>query len=134
MQVRQAKLVGIVYDDGVGVGDVDAVLHNGGGEQHVIVVIHEAHQYLLQLLRVHLSVPNGHTGVGHIAVDEVLDLLQVVYPAAHDIGLSVTAHLKVYGVGNGLSAERREHGLDGVTVWWGSAHDAHVACSHEREL
>ena len=78
--------------------------------------------------------PNGHTSVGHIAVDEVLDLLQVVYPAAHDIGLSVTAHLKVYGVGNGLSAERREHGLDGVTVWWGSAHDAHVACSHEREL
>ena len=30
--------------------------------------------------------------------------------------------------------ERRQHRLYWVTVWWRRTHDAHVACSHEREL
>ena len=31
VQVGESETVGIVDDDGVGIGDVDAVLHDGGG-------------------------------------------------------------------------------------------------------
>ncbi len=77
MQVGQSEAVGVVDDDGVGIGDVDAVLHDGRGEQHVVIIIHKAHEDLLQLLGRHLTVADGHTGVGHILMDQLRDLGQV---------------------------------------------------------
>ena len=74
MQVAQAITVGIVDDDGVHIGHVDAVLDDRGREQHVIIMVAKVDDGLLQLLGRHLSVSHGHAGIGHDAVNHVLQL------------------------------------------------------------
>ena len=43
MKVAQAKPMRIINDNGVGIADVDAVFNDGGREEHVVIVVHEAH-------------------------------------------------------------------------------------------
>ena len=75
-----------------------------------------------------------HPAVGHILVDEVGHLLQTVDAAAHEIHLSVAAHLEVDGVCDDLVAKGGQLSLYGIAVGRRRAYDAHVACPHEREL
>ena len=43
VKVAQAKPMRIINDNGVGIADVDAVFNDGGREEHVVIVVHEAH-------------------------------------------------------------------------------------------
>ena len=126
--------MGVVYYNGVGIGYVDTVLHNGCREQYIVIIIHESHENLLQFVRVHLSVTYRHTGVGHIFVYEICYLRQIGYAVVDKINLSVAAHLEVYRVGYYLMTEGCKFRLYRITVWWRSAYDAHIARSHKREL
>ena len=127
-------MVGVADDDGVGIGYVDAVLHDGGGEEHVIFVVYEADDDFLQLLGFHLSVTDGYAAVRHVALYDGAHLLQRGYAVADEIDLSVAAHLEVDGIADQFRRECGNHRVDGLAVGWGSAHDAHVPCPHEREL
>src|SRR5688572_33465568 len=51
-------MIGAIYDDGVGAGDVYAVLDDGGRNENVIYVVDEVEHYLLHLFLVHLTVPD----------------------------------------------------------------------------
>ena len=77
MQVAQSEAVCVVDDYGIGVGYVDTVLHYRRGKQHIIVVIHESHEYLLQFVGVHLSVSDCHPCVGYIFFYESGYLLKI---------------------------------------------------------
>ena len=134
MQVAQAEVVCLIDDDGIGIGYVDAVLYDRGGYEHVVVVVDEAHDDLLQLLGRHLSVPDTHTGIGHIACDECRQLGKVLYAVVDDEELSVAAELKVHRLADNLLVEGVHLGLYGIAVGRWSLYDAQVACSHEREL
>ena len=134
MQVAQAETVGIVYYYGVGIGYVYAVLYNGCREQNVVVVVDEAQHNLLKLLGLHLSVAYSHPCVGHILVDKLLDVVQSADAVVHEEHLSVAAQLEVDGIGYHLVAEGGQLCGHGIAIWRRCAHDAHVACSHEREL
>ena len=134
VQVAQSEVVGIVDDDGVGVGDVYAVLHDGGGEEHIVVVVDEIHDDLLQFLGLHLSVSYRHTAVGHAFFYEQFQFGEFRDAVVHEVHLSVAAHLKVDGIGNGIAAEADNLRVYGIPVGWRCAHDAHVPGAHEREL
>ena len=134
MQVAQSEAVGVVYDYGVGIAYVDAVLHNRGGEQHVVVVIHKSYEYLLQLLGIHLAVSDSHTCVGHILVYERCYLGQSRYAVVDEVYLSVARHLEVDGIGYYLMTIYAQFGLHRIAVGWRSAYDTHVAGTHQREL
>ena len=41
MEVAKPELLGVVDDDRIGVRHVDAALHDTGGYQYVILIIHE---------------------------------------------------------------------------------------------
>ena len=47
MEVAKPELLGVVDDDRIGVGHVDAALHDTGGYQYVILIIHEIEDDLL---------------------------------------------------------------------------------------
>ena len=68
VQVAQTEVLRLVDEDGVGVGDVDAALYDGGGQQHVVVVVHEAKDDFLQLGGLHLSVAYADAAVGDAAL------------------------------------------------------------------
>ena len=59
MQVAQSESVGIIHDDGIGIGNIDSVLYDGSRKKQIIVVIDESHDDLLQFLRLHLSMLHG---------------------------------------------------------------------------
>ena len=75
--------------------------------------------------------PDGHPAVGHVLVNELGYVRQARDTVVDEVHLSSTAHLEVDGVGNDLMAKRTQFGMDGITVGWRCAHDAHVAGSHQ---
>ena len=98
VNVGEPVVLCAVDDDGVGVGHVDAVLHDGGGEHHVIVVVHEVEDDFLQLLRIHLPMTDTHPGIWHIFMNHLLQFVEVADFVVHDEHLTVAAHLEVDGL------------------------------------
>ena len=134
VKVAQAKPMRIINDNGVGIADIDAVFNDGGREEHVVIVVHEAHDDFFQLIGFHLPVTDGNAAVGHIFLDEVGYLLQAVDAIVHKINLAVAAHFEIDGVGYHLMPKGGKLGMDGITVGRRRADNAHVARSHQREL
>ncbi len=86
VQVAQSVAVRIVDDDGVDVGHVDTILNDGGRQQHVIVVVAKVDDGLFQPLGRHLAVTHSYAGIGHYAVNHVLEgfeLLDAVVDEEH---------------------------------------------------
>ena len=69
-------MVRVVHYNGIGVRNVDTVFNDCRGKEHVVIVIDEAHDDFLQLLRRHLPMADGHTAVGHILMDKLLYVWQ----------------------------------------------------------
>ena len=134
MQVAQSESVGIIHDDGIGIGNIDSVLYDGSRKEQIIVVIDESHDDLLQFLRLHLSMPDSYAAVWHQFLDEHFQLGQFGDTVADEEHLTVTAHLKIDGIGNHRLVEGDDLGLDRITVRRRCTHDTHIAGSHQREL
>ena len=64
VELREAEAVGAVDDHGVDVRDVDAVLDDRRGEQHVEVAAGEGVHAAVELLLVELAVADGHPHAG----------------------------------------------------------------------
>ena len=63
-------MVGIMDNDGIGVGDVDTILYDLGRYEDVILMVPEVDQDLLHLLRSETPVRHGDTGVRHLPLDK----------------------------------------------------------------
>ena len=77
---------------------------------------------------------DGDACVGDVFADEVCYLGESVDAVVDEEHLSVAAHLEVYGVDNHFFVEGVNLCLHWESVWRRCLYDAHVACSHEREL
>ena len=126
--------MGPVDDDGVGIGDVDTILDDGRREQHVVVVVREVEHNLLQFLGFHLSMTNGHTGIGDMGMDHLGNMGEVADAIVHEIHLPIARHFEINGIGNDLCTKGMYLCLNGIAIGWGRLDDAQVACAHEREL
>ena len=102
MEVGESEVMGTIDDDGVGIGDIDTVLNDGGGEQHVVIVVGEVEDDLFEFLGLHLSMTNGNTGIGDVLMDHIGYLLQLTDAVVNEIDLTIARHLKVDGIGNDL--------------------------------
>ena len=69
VQLGQAEAVGLVDEDGVAVGDVQARLDDRGADQDVGLVPDELEHHLLELVLVHLAVADDDAGLGHEPLD-----------------------------------------------------------------
>ena len=68
--MRKTILIGAVYDDRVGAGDVYPILDDGGGNQYIILMLNEIEHHSFHFFFVHLSVANHHARLRHQAVNE----------------------------------------------------------------
>ena len=64
VELAEAEVVGVVDDDGVDVGHIDAVLYDCSRQEHVIVSGGEVADGLFEFLGGHLSVSHHHPEVG----------------------------------------------------------------------
>ena len=131
VEVAESEVLGIVDDHGVGVGDVQPVLNDGGGDKDIDFAFEEAHHGVLDYFSVHLAMGHGYVGVGDKAVDETGHFGKVFDPVADEERLSAARHFEADGVANDLFVEVAYFGLDGLPVGRGGADDAEVAGSHE---
>ena len=69
MKVAQSDVLRLVDEDGVGIGDVQAVLYDGGAQEHVVVSPDEVQHPVLQFLGFHLSVRYAYPHVRYEAVE-----------------------------------------------------------------
>lgn len=134
VQVTEAEVLRLVDDNGIGIGYVDATFDDGSGKQHVVIVIDEIKDYLLQFGRLHLSVSDTDTAVGNVPLYHGLQLKQIGNTVIHEEYLPVTAHLKIDGVGNDFLVEGVHFRLDGIAVRRRCLDDAQVARTHQRKL
>ena len=134
VKVAKPEVLRAVDDDGVGVGDVNTALYDGGADEHVIVVVGEAEDDFLQLLGGHLSVAHHHSGIGHILAHKGFQVGQIGDSVIDKIHLAVAAHFKVYGLGYGLGVEGANLCVYGIAVGRRCLYDAEVAGAHQAEL
>ena len=98
MQLAQPHVVGVLDDEGVGVGDVETGLDDGGAHQHVVLAVPEALDGLLELLLGHLSVGDDDPGLR----DELTQLCGALLD-----GLDLVVHVEHLAVAQQLAADRR---------------------------
>ena len=70
VQVGQAVLVGLVDEDRVDVGDIQAALDDRRGDQDVELPLDEGQHRALELFAVHLAVGDADPGLGHDRLDQ----------------------------------------------------------------
>ena len=134
MQFRQAKVVGIVDDDGVGIRDVETRFDDGGADEHVIFIVGKVEDELFDNLGLHLSVGKGDTRIGHESLDACNDVGQLRDAVVDVEDLSVARELEVDGFLDHRIIVAMHLGLDWIAVGRRRGDDAEVACAHEREL
>ena len=66
MELGESEAVGVLDDQGVCGGKVDARLDNGGGDENVDIAVYQQAPDVLQLILIHPSVGGGNSGIGHI--------------------------------------------------------------------
>ena len=124
----------IIDDDSIGVGNINTILNNRRWKQYIIVIVHKAHDYLLQFLRFHLPMSDSDTAIGYVLLDKVCYLWKITNTVINEINLSITAHFKVNSICYYFMRERSYLGLNRITVGWWCTHNTHVACAHQWEL
>ena len=134
VELGQAEPVGVVDDDGVGVGDVQPGLDDGGADQHVDLAVDEGAHHRRQQVLVHLPVGDGDARLGH--------------QRAHPFGLSLDGLHAVVDVedlaapgqltGDHLAHQRSlaggDVGLDGLALLGRGLDDREVADAGERHV
>ncbi|OAV68855.1 hypothetical protein Barb6XT_00767 [Bacteroidales bacterium Barb6XT] len=126
--------MGVVDDDGVGVGNVQAVFDDGGGNQHVVFIIDKIEDDFLQGFRLYLPVPDGDAGIGHFAADNCLNSGDMPDVIVDDKYLPVAAHLKVDSFADNVGVEAVHFRLYRIAVGRRRGDVAQIAGTHEGEL
>ena len=116
VQVTEAEVLRLVDDNGIGIGYVDATFDDGSGKQHVVIVIDEIKDYLLQFGRFHLSVTDTDTAIGNVALYHRFQFRKIGDTVVYKEHLSVAAHFEVNGISDNLITESMHLRLNGVTV------------------
>ena len=131
VQVGKSEVLGVVDEDGVGIGHVDAVFDDGGGEEDVVLVIDKIEDDFFEFGGFHLSVADHDACIGHVFANEVLDMGELRDAVRDDIDLAVAAELEIDGVGDDLVAEGVNFGANGVAVGRRRVNDAEIARAHQ---
>ena len=105
VELRQAEGVGAVNDEGVGVGDVEPRLDDGGAEQQVGLAVHEGKHHPLQLVFLHLAVADGDPCLGHDAGQMLRHGADALHPVMDEEDLAAAAQLPQHRLPDQLVVE-----------------------------
>ena len=98
MKLAESEILGIVHQDGCSRWHVYAVLHDSGGEQHVVVMVGEVYDGLLKTLRSHLAMRSHCPCAGYKPSYLVFKLREVLDAVGDKEHLSVAAQFEIDGL------------------------------------
>lgn len=134
MKIAQAEILGIIDDDRIGIGNVDAVFDDRGRNQHVELPVDKIHNQLFELFGRHLAVADSHPRPGAEPSNHTLKRHQILHPVVDEIDLSAPIQLGIDGVADNLLRKDMRFGNDRLSVGRRRRDDGEVARPHEREL
>ena len=127
MELGEAQPVGVLDDEGVHVGDVDARLDDGGTDQHLHLAVGHLLHHPAQLLLGHLAV--GH-GEAHILPQPLAQPsgggLDVLHPVVQVVDLSAPVQLPPDGLRHGGPLVLHDVGLHRLAVSGGFLDGGHI--------
>ena len=112
VHLAQPVMVGAVEEQGVGARDVEPVLDEGRGHQHVGVVLHEGQHALLDLVLGQLAVDDEHPRPGHPLAHLVGEAVDGPHPVVDEVDLAFAGQLALDRALEQLRAARHDLGLD----------------------
>ena len=131
VEIGEAEAVGAVDEDGVGVGDVDAGLDDGGGEEDVGLVVDEGVHDVLEVVLFHLAVADEDAGFGDEFFELFVDHLDGLDAVVEEEDLAAAFHLAAYGIADDAFVVGGDGGGDGEAVGGRGVDGGHVARAHE---
>ena len=134
MKVGKAKVVSPVNYDCVGIWNVESALDDGCGDEDIVIVVHEVHHNLLQLLRMHLSVSNCHSCIRHMFTNKFGKFWELTDAVVDEEDLPASAHLELDSFRNDFRIELTKLRLNWITVRRRRLDDTQIAGSHQAEL
>ena len=112
VELRQTVAVGAVDDDGVGVGDVEAVLDDRRRQQHVELVGHEVEHRALERVLAHLAVADDDARLGHQPLEQVGHRVDRLDAVVDDEDLAAAGQLGAQRPADHVLVELDDVGLD----------------------
>ena len=134
VEIGEAEAVGAVYDDRVRVRDVHAALDDRRRDEHIRRAAHEFVHHFLQLVLVHLPVPDDGARTRHEHLDFRLHVLDVAYAVMQEEHLALPLQLALDRVADDAFVVRADERLDRDAVQRCGLDGAHVLRAHEREV
>ena len=134
VKLRQSEVLGVVDDDGVGVGNVQPGLNDGGGHQHIDFFIDKGKHDLFQLPLAHLTVGKFHHGAGYQFLHIRRHAVNVVDPVVHIEDLPAPGDLSLDGFPYQLFVVLQHIGLNGAAVHRRHLQHAHIADARQTHV
>ena len=134
VELGEAEHVGAVDDHGVGGGDVEPALDDGGGQQHIVFAVVKGVHALIELARSHLRMGHHEGNLRHVFAQEFLDLGDVLHAGHHVEALPAPVMLAQERLADGDGIEFAHIGADGEAIDGGRGDHRKIAHARERHL
>ena len=134
VELGQTQLVGVLDDQGVDVGDVDAGLDDGGADQNPDLAVGHALHDVAELLLVHLAVGHGHLGVRVAGCKARGALVDGGHAVVQIVDLPAPTELAGDGVVQNRLVVLEHEGLHRVAVLGRLFDGGHIADARERHV
>ena len=127
MELGKAQPVGVLHDEGIDVGNVDARLNNGGAHQHIRLAIHHGLHNGGQLLFAHLAVAHHHPD---LRPQQFLDAgggeVDGLHPVVEVVDLTAPGQFLPHGVLQDPPVMLQHISLHRLTVGWRLLNGRHI--------
>ncbi len=80
--------MGIVDDDGIGIGNIQPAFNDGGGHKHIVLTLDKLHHNIFQFMSFHLPVRNTNPASRNYIGYETGQFVNVFHPAMNKENLS----------------------------------------------
>jgi len=134
VQLREPEPVRVLHDQGVGVRDIQAGLHDGGTHQHIDLFIPKALDNLFQLCLVHFAVRKGHPRLGNQLLQMRGDTRHIAHPVVYIKHLAVAQQLPANRSHNLLLLMHAHIGEHRVAFLWRCGECGHLPHPGNRHL
>ena len=126
MELAQAEAVGILNNQGVGVGNVQAGFNDGGAHQHLNVSLGHGLHHIAQGILSHLSVGHAHPQAGYPPLEGTGTLVDGFRAVVQVVHLPAPLHLPADSVVDDGGVVLHDEGLHRVAVGGGLLDGGHI--------
>ena len=122
IELRDAKGISPIDEDGIGIGDVDAIFDDGGADQDLKLVLHKGFHHFFQMVLRHLSVPHHESNIRHFPSKLKRNCLNRLHSVVHKENLTATIHFTTDSIFDHFHIPHGDDGANGQAFFGGGLH------------